>query len=312
MTKEEEKKELISILEELEKKIASIKEEIKKMQKKEKQKEIKPEPKKEEIVFLEEEEEDSFQEEVNFFLENYRLLRIHFQEEELNYVLPSKKHPNYQNILLRCYYSSIKEIEDLNELKKDSSEEEIKEIEDLIQQEERKKNLLKGKIEKKQEEKEEEIDEKNEIILVPTISGNIRIVDELEHIPMEYYEGFKELINSIVDGTFKNVKVLTNDRYLMGICEVKLFKIRVVFSRLSKNKYALITAFMKKSDTDKLYLESLKSKVFDFHKMESTLKELIKKEDFLKQNEESVKEMYSLLEKKEKNKVLRKEDCCDY
>lgn len=311
MNSEEETKKLIQELEELERNIDQKKESIKKLQV------VSSTPKVMSIETqrLEEQEddeiiEDNFLEEFNFFLENYRMLRENFEPEEFLYVLPSKKHKDYKNIILRLYLESKKEIHELLMMKDSTTDEEEKEeIDRLIEHEKRKCELLKERLYKKEVETDlEEEKDLNEIILVPTISGNIRVLEEIEHIKDEYYEGFKELIDSIVDGTFKNVKVFTNDRYLVGISEVKLFKIRVVFTRLSSNKYALITAFTKKSDNDKLYGESLRSKVFDYRKMEKRIKELIEDEEFLKLNGQYVEELYNVLNKKEKDKQLRKED----
>ena len=131
------------------------------------------------------------------------------------------------------------------------------------------------------------------------LSGNIRIIDDLEHIPNDYYDGFKDLINSIIDGTFKNVKTFSNNEGLLGISEVKAFKIRLVFKRLNNNTYALITAFMKKWDNDKLYQESLANKIKDYYSIETKLKELINNPEFIEENEKNVQQLWNVLSPKE-------------
>ena len=296
---EENSETLLIQLEELRRKIETVKTSIHKLETREVSK------KEEEIIEIEEEDEEIEEEnddEYQFYLENYRLLREDFTKKEMKEILPRRKNKNYKNILIRLSIESIKDIKELEEMKEISQKEEQEEIDNLIQLELKKIKMIQERLSKK-EEKEEEIEEeqeeKNEIILVPTISGNIRLLDEIEHIPIEYYEGFKELIDSIIDGTFKNVKCLTKNRILNGLYEVKLFKIRVVFKRIKDNKYALITAFVKKSNRDKLYLETLRSKIFDYKQMEKKIKELIENDRFLEENEKAVIELYNQLERKE-------------
>ena len=157
-----------------------------------------------------------------------------------------------------------------------------------------------------EEEQTTIMEHKNRIVLVPTINGNIRIIDELEHIPSEYYDSFLELINSIINGTFKNVKTFTSNPQLTGVSEVKGFKTRVVFSRLDKNTYGLITAFVKKTDTDKLYKETLTRKVTHFRENESKLKERIKDSEFMELNDLYIEELFNLISPKETGIELKK------
>ena len=296
---EENSETLLLQLEELRRKIETVKTSIHKLETREVSK------KKEEIIEIEEEDEEIEEEnddEYQFYLENYRLLREDFTKKEMKEILPRRKNKNYRNILIRLSIESIKDIKELEEMREISEKEEQEEIEHLIQLELKKIKMIQERLSKKEEKeelKEEELEEKNEIILVPTISGNIRLLDEIEHISIEYYEGFKELIDSILDGTFKNIKCLTKNKILNGLYEVKLFKIRVVFKRIKDNKYALITAFVKKSNRDKLYLESLRSKIFDYKQMEKKIKELIENDKFLEENEKAVIELYNQLERKE-------------
>ena len=147
--------------------------------------------------------------------------------------------------------------------------------------------------------------EKNNLVFVPTLSGNIRALDDLEHIPSEYYSRFKDLFDSIVDGTFKNVKVFASNSPLYGITEVRGFKVRVVFTRLSSDTYAIITAFVKKSDKDKLYNESLNNIVREYRGLEASLKANLNNPEFMKENEKSVQQLWNILAPK--NEAARKE-----
>lgn len=255
------------------------------------------------IVQTKEEKDDSFEDEVSFYLGNYRQLRDDFTEEEIKHILPKKKNPRFKDILLRLSSESIKEIKEVKEVLRteELSSDEIDLCNRIIEKEKRKIEYIKSRL-LVSEEVVEEQEEKNNIVLVPTLSGNIRIIDELEHIPNDYYEGFKELINSIIDGTFKNVKQLASNSNLAGITEVKGFKVRVVFTRLNYNTYALVTAFVKKTDTDKLYQESLEGKIRDYHLLESKLKENLNNPEFLEENEKNVQQLWNVLSPKEEPK----------
>ena len=251
--------------------------------------------------------EEELSDEITFYLDNYQKLDDQFTYEDIISIIPSKDNYYYEDIINRLIAESYKEIKEINELViGDSSltKKEYLECSALIEKEKTKIDYLrKSKLE------EDEVitkDHKNRIVLVPTIGGNIRVIDELEHIAGDYYDSFLELINSIINGKFKNVKTFNNNNQLIGISEVKAFKTRVVFSRLDKNTYALITAFIKKSDTDKLYKESLTRKVSHYKENESKLKEKIKDEEFMKLNELYVNELFNLLSPKDKEIELKK------
>ena len=260
-----------------------------------------------EVILEEKKEDDSFKDEMNFYLLSYRQLSEDFTKEEINEILPKKKNPKFKDILLRLSLESVKEIKEVKELLREEeiSLEEKELCNKIIESENKKIDYIKSKLIVSDKEEIEEQEEKNNIVLVPMLSGNIRIIDDLEHIPNDYYEGFKDLINSIIDGTFKNVKTFSNNEGLIGISEVKSFKIRVVFKRLNDNTYALITAFMKKWDNDKLYQESLISKVKEYYLIESELKKLINDHEFMEENEKNVQQLWNVLSPKEE--IKRKE-----
>ena len=240
--------------------------------------------------------DSEFEDTIKYFLQDYSLLEEGFDEEELFDMLPSKKLYRYKDILYRLIAESYKEIKILNEFASDSTikSADLEDIKSLILNEKRKIDLVKEFLNKK-EEKVELNDETNSLILVPTTGGNIRILSELESMPIEYMPLFKELIDSIVDGTFKNVKGFNNNNNLNGVSEVKGPGVRIVFKRLSKNKYALITAFIKRSNNEMGYQDSLRSKVADFRLIHDDLKANLDNQEFIDENNKYVLELYRLL-----------------
>lgn len=251
--------------------------------------------------------EDEFNDELSFYLDNYKKLDDQFTYEDVISILPTKENYDYEDIINRLIAESYKEIKEINDLLLEDStitKEELLEYKSLIDKEKKKISYIRKST---VEEKEISVKEhKNNIVLVPTIGGNIRVIDELEHIPSDYYESFLELINSIINGTFKKVKTFTSNSQLTGISEVKAFKTRVVFSRLDKNTYAIITAFIKKTDTDRFYKDTLTRKVGHFKENETLLKNLVKDEKFMAENAKNVEDLFTLLNVKENSKEYKK------
>lgn len=243
-----------------------------------------------------------FEEEMEYYLTDYKSLREDNLEENLLSILPSKKTYRYKDIILRLIAESLKEIKEVNELisRENFSSEELTDLRSVILLEKKKISILKEHLKHKDEvETEEEVN--NEIILVPSLTGNVKLIEDLEHIHPSNYEAFLELVESIKNGTFKGVKRFTNNMRFAGISEVRGFQVRIAFARIGKNKYALITAFTKKCDNDKGYRDSLTQKLSDYRLQEDKLKALAEDEEFLRENELNVERLYALLGKVEES-----------
>lgn len=243
-----------------------------------------------------------FEEEMEYYLTDYKSLREDNLEEDLLSILPSKKTYRYKDIILRLIAESLKEIKEVNELisRENFSAEELTDLRSVILLEKKKISILKEHLKHKDEvETEEEVN--NEIILVPSLTGNVKLIEDLEHIHPSNYEAFLELVESIKNGTFKGVKRFTNNMRFAGISEVRGFQVRIAFARIGKNKYALITAFTKKCDNDKGYRDSLTQKLSDYRLQEDKLKALAEDEEFLRENELNVERLYALLGKVEES-----------
>ena len=243
-----------------------------------------------------------FEEEMEYYLTDYKSLREDNLEEDLLSILPSKKTYRYKDIILRLTAESLKEIKEVNELisRENFSSEELTDLRSVILLEKKKISILKEHLKHKDEvETEEEVN--NEIILVPSLTGNVKLIEDLEHIHPSNYEAFLELVESIKNGTFKGVKRFTNNMRFAGISEVRGFQVRIAFARIGKNKYALITAFTKKCDNDKGYRDSLTQKLSDYRLQEDKLKVLAEDEEFLRENELNVERLYALLGKVEES-----------
>ena len=206
-------------------------------------------------------------------------------KEAIRENLPSLENGNYGNIILRILFELKNERKIYEELKEDDSEA-IKEIDRL--------DSIIDIIEKHRITKDDDIDlterVKNNIIFFKTVSGNVYAEQDLAVIPSEYYSAFKTLIESIEDGTFKNVKkFVSTHTTLKGVSEVKDHGIRVVFDRINKNTYIVLDIFVKRSDCDMGYMHQLTNRVANYKREVDTIKanvtdELIKNDSIILEN----------------------------
>lgn len=264
-----------------------------------------PEEKAEEKPYVDED----FEHEVEYYLSQLTELTLENIEDEIETVLPSRKHYQYERILNRLKLESLRCIKDIKDLliEEGLSPEEITTFQDEYNLELKKIALINKALIPQEETLEAEAPKENNLIFVPTTGGDIRILDEIDSIPYEYYERFAGLFQSIKDGTFKNVQRFTGNNELNGLCEVKDFKVRVIFVRLSKDSYAVISAFIKKSDNDKGYRAAVVKKYNDFQLVEDRLKQSLSNPDFMKAQKDYEQELFRKLSPSpEKTPVVKK------
>ena len=227
--------------------------------------------------------------------------------DEIIEFLPSKDNGYFNDLVYRLIFETKKEIVEWTSsttVESELSEDDLAFYYDYIDAEERKISLLKKALTYESVEEDSNTTVKNEMILVPTPTGNIRIIEDLQHIAPEYYPAFKELLESIEDGTFLGFKTLTKG-ITSGLSEVKGFKIRVVFTRLKDNYYAILTAFVKKSDNDKMYRTNLENRYVNFKMHEDQLIKQLDNPEFLNENALQVQELYRLLGVEENKEYKR-------
>lgn len=250
------------------------------------------------------EEDCNFTDEVDYY---FAMINSYTESAELlNLVetsIPSKKNSNYNNIILGIKLELLKEIKEYEELlgtQENFTKSELQEFLDVINLNKKKIDLL-TKIENTSDVDDQMEEIENNFVFVPTSGGNIRVLDEISNMPIEFLDGFKGLFASIKDGTFKNVKRFNSNKNnkSSGVSEVKDSQIRVIFDRIGKNDYALVTAFIKKCDNDKGYIESMSLKIKNYLDQKESLKANLSNHEFRKIQEEYTKELYNILNKEE-------------
>ena len=186
--------------------------------------------------------------------------------------LPVLENKNYTNIIKRIIFELLREkevyasfLDDSGNIEKDALEEQ-KKIDEIIK-------IVKSHHTYKEKSVNRYEVTKNNLIFFRTPSGNIYAESDLASIDSEYYQGFKDLLESIENGTFSNARrFASNHRTLHGISEVKDHGIRVVFDRINVNTYIILDIFIKRSDCDKGYVNQLVARVDSYKKKEDYIK----------------------------------------
>ena len=253
---------------------------------------------KEEVIKYMDDDND-FEKEVEYYLSEFLNLK-EYNKESIEDILPSRNNYNYEKIILRIMAEVTHDIKDIKEIIiTDSSSMERSELEEYKSEllgTIRKRELLKEILFTKIDEEEEVIDKSNKLIFVPIKnSDKVRIFDELKDIPQEEYEAFIELFESIKNGSFKNIRRFVNNEALNGALEVKGYQVRILFQRLSKDCYAIISAFIKKTQNDSGYRNAIKNKYAEYKNIEKNLKESIKDTEFINKNKEIEDEVFRIL-----------------
>lgn len=293
-----------------------MRQEIDKLKQANKSYELNKKEEKEEAILLIDEEknkmdsDNDFFNEVDYYFNFLDIINLSDNiKEEIRSILPSDKKTNYDNIIMCLKMGLLKNIKDIKDLleeeKEALSKEDLEEFKAEINLNQKKIDII-TEIEKDNTTTSEK-SLKNNFFFVTTAGGNARVIDEINDMDVDYLESFKGLFESITDGTFKNVKRFNSNNKISGISEVKDFKTRVVFDRISKYDYAIITAFTKKSNNDKGYLISLELKIKNYLNQKEKMISLLNNDDFRKENHLLEQELYNKLSISNKEKKLRKE-----
>ncbi len=253
--------------------------------------------------------DEEFEDEVEYYYQALKDIKTENLEREIDFALPSRKNYQYERIMMRLiaeHFRVIKEIKDFINTEKVSLEEAF--LSEEFNLTTKRLEILKDRLFFSELDMESIKAEKNNLIFVPTQSGNIRILDEIDHIDSEYYERFAGLFQSIIDGTFRNVRRFSRNSNLAGLCEVKDFKTRVLFKRLNGNSYAIISAFIKKSDNDKGYRNMVSSYYSDYLTMEDNIKSKLDDPSFLNLHLFYTEELFNKISPYTSSKVKTKGD----
>ena len=257
--------------------------------------------------YVEDSLDDEFEKTVDYYLTLYRNLDVNFNKIDLFDILPRENKYRYRDIIMRLYLASITDVKEYNSWLEDLAVDDEERIEMLscIDSEKRKIKYLSELLFEKEDETVDILgassDESiNEILLAPIAIGrdgnigNIRIISDLvRDITPELYPLFSDLLMSIRNGSFKGLKPIVSD--FSGVYELRKKSARILFKRMGENKYAVITAFVKKTDRSNYHMDILKTRIASFALIYDRLKELLKDSSFMKDNDKNVDELFKIL-----------------
>lgn len=235
----------------------------------------------------------SFEKKVKPYIDKAKIIE---HKKDLLSILPLRDDYDFEKIMIRLMAESLKDIKDYLEMNTfELNQEERLQIKKEIKWERNKISIFQAILkESKEEIKEMQEVQENNLIFVPTVSGNIRVLNEIESIDIEYYQRFYGLFQSIKNGTFKNVKSLSGNEFV-SIYEVRDTNVRVVYQLLDKNNYAIITSFVKRSSNEGGYRDKLGNKIANYFNVKETLKENLNNSKFIDENKKYEEQLFNML-----------------
>lgn len=244
-------------------------------------------------------EKYSILDDIDFYYKNIYLLEINDSiKENISKALPKKDNSNYLNIILGILLNFQCELNEyqseIERLKSECTDEELAEYYEEIEKINYKIFLVENLSNSLEVEKCQSV--KNKIVLVNKPNGTPYIIDDLKSVAYDYYDGFLELIESIENGIFKNVKAFnSNNERLSGISEIRGFKVRILFERIGDDAYAIIAAFIKKCDNDKYYRSFITNRIAAYRGMRDRFLAQVNDEEFIQANDVKLNELYSII-----------------
>ena len=241
------------------------------------------------------EDDNSLNIDVSFYLAQIENANTY---EEIVQILPDKRNTNYLEIIdsiLLYYYSNIIDIKKyLREINDDEMLKYKEFLEEKIEFIKRYKNEL--SLDSVTVKKNDNI-----ILFLTTNASNVCVLSDIEkNISPDVYWEFKQLIESIKDGTFKGVKQMSSSSPLAGLSEVRAHprQGRVVFKNISENIYILLHAFIKKDTSSSRLVNTTKSRYYLLKQSLNDIKEKIKDPNYIEYNNDLYNSVIDILDSK--------------
>ena len=162
------------------------------------------------------------------------------------------------------------------------------------------KELLKEAKEAKKTEELASVTPQKNLIFAKTSSENIYLEKDLKDIPEEYYDSVSESLEQLKNGYIENNeekgKSLKSNKKLLGLHEIKPFKVRVAYRNLSPDTVFIIIAKMKKSDNDKKDREEMivrKSRTdIEFQRLKQEILDPEKKQALIEEHQQIYNKLF--------------------
>lgn len=155
-------------------------------------------------------------------------------------------------------------------------------------------NLLQKGLEDEKIEEEALSTPKKNIIFATTDSGNICVENDMKTVPEDFYSSIERLLirlqEGATEGNVEKAKAFTKvDRKMVGLHELKEFKVRLIYKNLSPDTVYVLIVRMKKSDNDRLDRKEIINRASQsndqYERLKKEIKEPKRKEELIEQNQ---------------------------
>ncbi len=277
-----------------ESKLKELKEYKEKQKNKEDPQKITKEEENRKNYFLEEEDETV---DISFYWNHLK----HNKNGNWENTLPKKENPQFfllMNLLIAEVLKEIKEMEEFILKEQLEGEDKLDFEQEIIEN----RQLIHSLISYRDKKEESNVKEtsKNKIVYLTSYNNNCyAISDASRDIEPDFYPSFLELIESIENGTFKNIKAFTNSEKLNGLLEVRNPQVRVIFKQIGENTYAILHLFVKKTNNNTGYRKKLEIRAENFRNQMDYMKRNLENESYLETQENYHKELKRILKREE-------------
>lgn len=241
----------------------------------------------------------------------YESISLLQNKEDIENALPKPEYESFFPLISGLISMLEKELASTQEILQDNSEmrEYIEEEINLIKLKlDICNNLLHKANEDKQIEEEANNNPKKNIIFATTDSGNVCIENDLKGIPEEYLQSVEDSLIELQEGVFEeNIekgRQLKSTNKLVGIHELKKFKVRIIYQILSSDTIYVLGAKMKKSDWDardrKEIIDRSKDRKNQYERLKKEIKDSVIKEELISQNKEYLDRILGHIEQKKR------------
>ncbi len=227
--------------------------------------------------------------------EYIKQIKSSYNFEDIKFLLEKENDKTKTNIINRLLIVLNAEILELKNLLLNEEDEEIKS--DLIKLE----TIYDELIDYRDYEDVEEVENNTDMRVVFLMSSEDKSFFEkdLESVPEEYYNDFIILLESIKEGSFKQIKKFVNVRSdLYPFTEVKKNQTRIFFNKLDSNTILVSGAMVKKVSSSKHYFEYLSNRSKVLYNLDyNAMKDAINNETFMNEEAEKYEKIVSELRK---------------
>lgn len=221
-------------------------------------------------------------------------------KEELYHYLPSMKEDHSFYYFSKILYALAKEKKDYLSISKDFKGKDYEHILNEVESIEHKMAWVHEYMTPSIESEGKQEYQKNFLIYLETASNKACVLSDLKsnNIPLESYSSFMRLFQCLEEGIFPGLRKLQTDASLF---EIKDGASRVVFTRVYKNYYCILTAFIKKCLWEKELRIHLQNAEDNYSKQSTSIYKFLKEnnEEYLLKQKQFEEQIFSLLDREQ-------------